>query len=337
MSRPRKQTNRDLPTNLYRKRAGAVWYYQYRSPTTGRFSSLGKDKAKACQAARILNGRLPTTNDVESLVARVVAPRTTVAAYAERYRTVLLPARHNRHGRGLSSKTLSEYRQQLDRVVSGLGASDIRSVDREAISRFLEAFPPTFRNRMRSLLHGMFVHAVAEGLRNDNPVSGTLKSVEVVKRPRLTLEQFNETRAAAEPWFQRAMDVALRTLQRREDLAAMTNDQIVDGHLLVVQHKTGAHLRIRMDEALSSLLEARGSEYVIEKDGKRVSPDMLTKTFARTRSRELRATFHEIRALGARLMKDSGKDPQPLLGHADPQMTRQYLDRHEVRWVEVEL
>ena len=47
-------------------------------------------------------------------------------------------------------------------------------------------------------------------------------------------------------------------------------------------------------------------------------------------------TFHEIRALGIKLYKDSGDNPQALAGHASEEMTKNYASGHdEIRWTEV--
>lgn len=63
---------------------------------------------------------------------------------------------------------------------------------------------------------------------------------------------------------------------------------------------------------------------VLDDDGKPV----------REMTKEELPTFHEIRALGAKLYEQAGIDPQPLLGHTTAQMTRVYLDRHKVTWVQ---
>jgi hypothetical protein len=52
---------------------------------------------------------------------------------------------------------------------------------------------------------------------------------------------------------------------------------------------------------------------------------------------EQRPTFHEIRALGIKLYKDAGENPQGLAGHASEVMTKNYDSGHdEIRWVKVE-
>ncbi|MEH6446608.1 MAG: hypothetical protein V7784_22145 [Oceanospirillaceae bacterium] len=76
-----------------------------------------------------------------------------------------------------------------------------------------------------------------------------------------------------------------------------------------------------------------------------IKPEMVSRQFkAITDELEIfsntkeaqRPTFHEIRALGIKLYKDAGIDPQQLAGHASEKMTRNYDAGHdEIRWVEV--
>lgn len=267
-------------------------------------------------------------------MARVITPKDTLADFLSGYREAL-SSKRKRTGKGLSAATLREYTAQLKRVEQDLGALALAAISRRDVTQFLEQFPATYRNRYRSLLHGMFAHAVAEGRRDDNPVDGTLKATEVVRRPRLTMPEFIATYRRAPDWLRRAMSLGLRTLQRRTDIVTWTYEDNVDGdYLLVVQQKTGAHLRIRMTRHIRKAV-GRGSKWLVQSNGKPVSADMLTKGFARCRPSGCQATFHEIRALGARLLEQQGVNPQALLGHADPKMTRVYLDRHATKWIEV--
>jgi integrase len=337
MTRPRASRNKTLPPNLYKTTARGKTYYVYRNPQTKKSKSLGTDGALAQKTARLLNAKLSHSLDVEALAAKVLKSSEPLTDYVKRYLTVLLPARRSRKGNALSPKTLHEYTVQLRHVDEALGAIDVAQITRRHITDFLERFPPTLRNRYRSLLHGLFAHAVAEGRCAENPVAGTLKSTEIVARPRLTMAEFCATYRRAEPWFRRAMAIALRTLQRRNDIAAWTyENNVADGYLLVTQHKTNARLRIRMTRQMRKAL-GTGTGHIVHRDGAPVSQDMLTRAFQSARPSGVRATFHEIRALGAVLLSEQGIDPQALLGHADPQMTRVYLDRHETKWQEIEL
>lgn len=117
------------------------------------------------------------------------------------------------------------------------GSRGITSIDRRTVAK---CSPPsaTVSNQYRSLLRDLFDSARAEGLREDIPVEGTRKRIAVVQRTRLPIEDFVRIREAAVSWMQRAMDLALYSLQRREDLVALREDEHwKDGRLFVRQQK----------------------------------------------------------------------------------------------------
>lgn len=351
MARPRLPNRKDLPDNCYLLKVGRQSYFRYKHPITKKFTSLGKDRAAALRAARLLNARLLSTPTAEALVAKVMAPRTPLSEYIKRFRDEILPARRSPKGKPLSDQTRVQYRVMLGRVEAELGVADLAGIGRLEISDFLNKQKPYYRNAIRSLLNDLFTHAVAEGHRDDNPVAGTLKAAQVVTRRRLEYDEFLTIRQHAEPWFQLALDLALITLQRREDIAALTTQDISDGYLWITQKKTGRRIRIRIGgSSLEPLLLPHGTAVgesgaraLVRKRGKAVSPPMLTKEFRLLWAQHVgerdssSPTFHEIRALGARRYEDAGRNPQTLLGHVDPRTTRWYLDRHKVQWVDVEL
>ncbi|AWC82768.1 integrase [Serratia marcescens] len=159
-------------------------------------------------------------------------------------------------------------------------------------------------------------------------------------------------RKAAEtmpPWFCLAMDLALISGQRREDLTQMHFNHIVDGRLQVEQGKTGALLSLPLDLELKCMGLRLGTvidrcrlvsttDFMISAgirknspDGS-IHPDGITKKFVAARKasdlsfEESPPTFHEIRSLVGRLYKERGKDfAQKLLGHTTEMMTLKYL------------
>ena len=154
------------------------------------------------------------------------------------------------------------------------------------------------------------------------------------------------------------LDIALLTTQRREDIAALTTNNLRDGYLWIEQAKTGRRIRIKYaGTALEPLLTPYASAFaradrdsghrIIRKPvGQRlrnVSLKVMSATFAELWSKHVgprddsSPTLHEVRALGAKLYEENGIDPQMLVGHLDPKMTRLYLDRHKVQWIDVEL
>ncbi|ANS42414.1 hypothetical protein Q5A_009770 [Serratia inhibens PRI-2C] len=149
----------------------------------------------------------------------------------------------------------------------------------------------------------------------------------VVKRERLELLQFSPIRKTAEPmptWCGLAMDLALVTGQRREDLTQMQFDHVVDGRLQVEQGKTGTLISLPLDLELKSMGLQLGAvidhcqrtsttEFLLSAGIRKNSPDGslppdgLTKKFVAARKasgldfEESPPTFHEIRSLAGRL------------------------------------
>ncbi|CSQ38956.1 phage integrase [Shigella sonnei] len=176
---------------------------------------------------------------------------------------------------------------------------------------------------MRSVLSDMFREAIVEGRISQNPVTPTRAPKIVVTRERLKLKIYNCIREAADQlpaWFPLAMDLALVTGQRREDITNMRFSDIYDDRLHVRQIKTGMMIAIPLSLSLPVAglrlgtvvercrLVSRG-DYLISAgirknspDGS-IHPDGLTKKFVAARKftgiqfSENPPTFHEIRSL----------------------------------------
>ena len=241
----------------------------------------------------------------------------------------------------MAATTLSDYQRHIDRAIKAWGGRAITAITRRDVSDLISNYPEVTRNRTRNTLNGLFKWALASGYIDTNPVEGTAIATEIVQRTRLSHAQFLAIRAQAEPWLQHAMDLGLLTLQRRTDLVGLTAADVHDGGLHVRMKKTGVNLRIRLWPELEALLPKTGP--LVTRNHKPVTPDYLSRAFARARDRvpEFAAlpagekpSFHEIRALGARLLEEQGKDPQLMLGHLESKTTRVYLDRHKEKWIE---
>ncbi|CAI0849094.1 Phage integrase family [Serratia entomophila] len=214
---------------------------------------------------------------------------------------------------------------------------------------------------MRSVLSDIFREAIVEGHIENNPVTPTRAAKVVVKRERLELVQFSPIRKAAESmpaWCGLAMDLALVSGQRREDLTQMRFDHVVAGRLQVEQGKTGAMISLPLDLELKCVglqlgavidrcRQASTTDFLLSAGIRKNSPDGslhpdgLTKKFVAARKaselefEENPPTFHEIRSLSGRLYKkEKGKDfAQKLLGHKSEIMTEKYLDTRGKEYV----
>jgi integrase len=352
--RPRKPKNRALPQNLYPANGGKS--FMYRHPITGKRHGMGASKAQAIAAAKELNAMLIPDSD---LVAKVLG-RVTLNDHIDWFYVNVIPDRDYKAG------TLGTYQAQMNKLRNSLGTSAVEDVSVQDLAELMEAQSARTANQFRQVATDLFRAAMSRGLRDDNPAQATLKRRERKARQRLAKAQFDSIRAVSKPWMRNAMDLALVTLQRRNDVAGLKFDDVRDGILYVVQGKTEKHdtgyLAITVGPALLSIIRRCRddvmSPYMVHRKPQRkikdregmdhwtqVAPDMLTRTFATARDEcglfagidaAALPTFHEIRALGIKLYRDQGIEPQRLAGHSTAKMTSNYDSGHdEVRWVEV--
>lgn len=353
--RPRKQSNRGLPPNLYPDPRGRATYYRYKSPKDGKWHPMGRDKLAAIQAAKELNARLAITPD---LVVRVMGGEGTLGEWLDKYL-------EKQEQADLAKETLKAYRHVVTRVKKKLGNVAIAALTQGHLSDLFEETPPAMAKQIRQYLKTVLKHAVAAGLIKENVADKTLPISAKRKRGRLTLTQFRAIYQKAGPLLQNGMMLGLLTLQRREDLAKLRFKDIEGDYeyLYVVQKKTEKHgesarLKITIGPVLREVLKRcrdgvvsqyvlhHSKDYGIAKPGSRVGIDWLTIAFANARDLlpefsnmppEQRPTFHEIRALGGHLYKQAGVDPQVLFGHTDKAMTERYLEGHKgPGWTETE-
>lgn len=131
-------------------------------------------------------------------------------------------------------------------------------------------------------------------------------------------------------------------------------------HRQKVQEKEAAHVAIPIGEKIKAIIEKSRDgilcPYVVhrrpvrdvkqskETDHKyQLDPNYLSRSFSKLRDMlELfdhlepaqRPTYHEIRALSARLFTDQGIDPQGRMAHTDSKSTKVYIRDH-LEWTEV--
>jgi len=364
--RPRKTGSKDLPPNLYRKtdRRNGVTYYTYRDPVTNRMFGLGKDKAQAIAETIAANASItagPTLVD-RMVPAPALAVSRPFSEWVVEYRMAL-------EKRDLAASTKRNVGMRLNRLVEEFGTRDIRSIATMDVAKYLKGLAAEGKAQMsramRSLLRDLFMEAIAEGWVDSNPVDVTRAAKVVVRRERLTLEHWKAIHAEVkQPWLARAMELAILTGQRRDDIASMLFRDEVDGYLQVVQSKTGARLRLSTeislecldlqlgvvirkcrDRVLSKHLVHHGRTISRAKAGDPIVLDTISKEFAAARDRaaakhqiifgESPPTFHEMRSLAARLHELEGRDAQRLLGHRSAKMTDLYRDSRGAEWIDV--
>lgn len=371
---PRGRTRRykDLPDNLAvdphtQADGSAVIYYRYVFPD-GRRASLGKDKAVAVSAAKALNAKFES-DTTKNLLQRVLDTSRAPAANNPAFKTVIAEFRkHYLPGKKYSERSRSEINLKLNLYERDWGDQIIRSFTTLQIAKFLNELSVASYIKHRKLLSDLFNYAGHCGYIDANPVTVTLSKSDSERekvRQRHTLEGYQKIYAAAPDWLRRAMDIALRSLQRRGDLTRLHRDQIHDDCIRILQRKTRNYkvpvfIDIQMgDELKTAVTACLRSEvpcpYLIHFRPTRIKPsdriaklhpfavtdDYLSKEFARYRdasgayeklSAEKRPSFHEIRALGAHLYEEAGYSHEyimALTGHASEKMLAAYLDGHK--------
>jgi len=373
MSRPRNRSNLGLPDNLYLKEDKRLEkiYYAYRDPRTGKMHGLGKDRESAIADAKALNATIYTSIKADKLLA-ITAQEST----SPKFITVIKKHMDLCESRKLAENTMRSKKSAVKAWESLLGADTpignitVRNIV-EALSTYEDR--PRMAQSMRSAGIDIWKDAMQEGWVTDNiPLKTRSTSVEVM-RSRLTLDDYNKIRETAltmrDKWIVRAMELALVTAQRREDVASMEFRQSgdssawIDGDsLCVIQHKTKNRVRIPTDIGVNGLTIAGVvkscrdsvlSKWIIHhsRNGNLSSPgdqvwrDTITRRFADARDLagvkgeegKQPPTFHEIRSLAIRLYAEaySAEFAQSIAGHKDPAMTAVYRDVRGSEWVEV--
>ncbi|EOK5999933.1 tyrosine-type recombinase/integrase [Salmonella enterica subsp. enterica serovar Newport] len=350
----RKKYDANLPRYLTYRKASKSFFW--RNPVTDKEFPLGQiARRDAITQAIEANNFIAQNHTPVALIEKLKGTDSfTVSAWIDRYEVLL-------QRRSLSVNTYKIRSNQLATVREKMGEIILAEVTTRHIAKFLESWitegKNTMAGAMRSVLSDMFREAIVEGHIVKNPVEATRIPEIKVARERLQLETYNATRAAAEhmpAWFPLAMDLALVTGQRREDIVNMKFSDVFDNHLYVTQIKTGMKIAI----PLSLTLEAPGlrlgtvidrcrlvsrTDFMISAGIRKnsptgnIHPDGLTKTFVKARKASgvnfsnNPPTFHEIRSLAGRLYKNEHGEvfAQKLLGHTSANTTKLYLDERD--------
>lgn len=375
MARRRAKGTTTLPPYLYEYTVKGIVYYRYRHPETGKYHSMGKDRSKAMQAARILNERLLGSQD---LVARVLGGNKVADLKADFDREILL-------ARDYAEKTRKEYLRHLTDFATATAGKIIGNVTTRDCALHLDSFPARSSNQRRNTLILFFRYCRAKGLIDHNPAEATLPKQHSVQRMRMTWAQYQAIYRYATQPIRNAMDVSLETLQARLEISRMRIPRKKDEYLDVIRQKTAqasverakrgkeaaAFLRIRINDKLRAIIERCrddvASAYLVHygKDarirsyvGQPLTPEAISRGLQDARDLAIRhepevfqlpdgtlpapaqlPTFHEIRSLGAELKRQAGwpeERIQKLMAHTDVKMTKEYLEGHRDQWVVVE-
>lgn len=362
-ARRRVAARRSFPANLYCKPDGYFWY---RDPSTGRTKGLGRDRAEAFRAARQANAAI-ATKEGSSLADWVMGKEDkTVADWALEYQGIYIDTRN------AAANTIATLKTCIRAITgSDFAKKPLRAVTTKDCSEFIDVAAVARGARMagviRSCLQDMFREAGVKGHIDGgfNPVTITRKPNAEVMRDRLSLEQFLRIREQVKhAWERNAMNLALVSGQRREDIALAKFADIRDGYWYCAQGKTGMKIRIPLslrleaaelsvgdvvkqcrDNVVSPYLIHHAKKRTLSQPGDPVWKDTISKAFAAARAKAGIAwqdgreppTFHEIRSLAERLYEKEmgGAFTQKLLGHKSAKMTAVYHDARGSEWLDI--
>ena len=363
--RPRKTGSKDLPPNLYRKtdKRNGKTYYTYRDPVTGRMFGLGQDKEAAILEAVSANHAEILKPTLQARIAQPTPEKgRTFSEWMIEYNVIYAE-------KGLGVHSTRNFKSRSGRIEQALGDKELRSIRTMDVATFLATFTKEGKADMskalRSMLRDIFAEAIAAGWCDLNPVDATKAPRSRVKRARLSLELWKAIYEATDrPWMKRALELALLTGQRRDDIRSMLFKDEHDGFLHVIQSKTGMRLRLATslrldaidldlgtvikrcrDRVLSQHLVHHVKTMAKVKAGAPIKLGTLTMLFAEARDKAAAAlgidlgesppSFHEMRSLAARLHAAEGRDAQKLLGHRSASMTDLYKDGRGTDWIDV--
>lgn len=204
--------------------SGKVWVVQYRAAGKSRRTTIGKvdilplDKARneaRKMLAQVQLGADPHAESIEAKAQRSV----TLTSVIERYL-------HNATKR-LKARSYEEVARHLKTHWKPLGSMPINKVDRSLVAARLEEIGrkngPIASNRARAALSALYTFALGMGLAAQNPVVGTIKAGEEVKRDHvLTDPELGAIwRAAKNTDYGRIVRLLLLTGQRRDEVGSM--------------------------------------------------------------------------------------------------------------------
>lgn len=366
--RKRNSDNSDLPPHVQVNTVNGTKYYRYVMPDGVRYA-LGKDKRDAIAAALSLNAELQRNPDIlsrilkrqESLAAKK-NPIPHIEFAVEKFKERIEQKKY-------AKTTLTNINQMLRNYLDRWAGMRVNEIEHLHITALLNELSPHAYVKHKNLLTDLWAYMIHQGWCLENWPDKTMPAILPDKqRTRHTLEAVMQIRAIAPDYIQRAIDLALHSLQRRADLAKLQRSSVnvVKNTMTVLQQKTlkyanPVYIEIDMHPELAAAVTACLSTslafqcpYLLHYRPKRMNDQiesgklhkfamtegLLTKEFAKYRDQSgvydhlatgQRPSFHDLRALGIVIITEKyGKEyAMALAGHADERMWKHYLKGHE--------
>lgn len=293
-----KTSGRDLPPRMLRRtkkmKSGEVWtayYYNGRDADGRRVEiPLGIDLSEAKKKWAEFECK-PAPRD-SKLLCHIF----------DRYQKEVFPLR--------APRTQRDYRDCLEKLRPVFGMMAVDDLRPHHIAMYRDRRSAKVRaNREISLLSHIFNKAREWGYTfHENPVRGIEKNKEFPRSNYVDPEIWSAVYEFAPDELKDAMDLAYLTGQRQADVLKMTERDLIDGALVVLQNKTGRKLRILLHHEDGSPTElatvvarirhrprkVKSMYLVATRDGQRLNQYKLRSRFEAARA----AAVNEALAVG---------------------------------------
>lgn len=313
--RPRKK-DRHLPPCVFLKH-GAYWYVK-----KGKWRRLGADLQDALfEYARLHRQK---QGGMQELIEEALP-------FILKDKAESTKATYTRTARYLQS-VLQEYSPHQ------VTQRDVVAIRRKLIDQ------PSVCNRTINVLRMVFDYALEEEIVESNPCVG-VKSLKPNRRTRyMETHEFEAIRANAVPALQITMDLCYLTGQRISDVLKIRNVDITDKGIFIDQKKGRGKVRIFIawnqdlkevvKRAQSMHPEGSKKEFLLT-GGRWGGPPSYPAIWswfdeARDAAKVEGVTIHDMRAKSGTDADEQGQDPQKLLGHTNPEMTKRYIRKYRV-------
>lgn len=321
--------NKNLPTGMRaRHRKAGTYYYLDTGEKPRREISLGSDYVLAVQKWA-------------ELTASKATAQITFKHVADRYMRDELPKK--------APATRKDNLRELAKLREFFEDAPLDEIEPIHVRQYIDWRGQTAKvraNREKALFSHIWNFARDKGITSKtNPAAGIKGNPEVGRDAYIEDAVYQVVWAAAEEPLKDAMDLAYLTGQRPADVLKLSQADIQDGELTVVQNKTGTRLRIAIEGELAAVIDRIKARKVagmtlVARQGKAMTKAALRGAFDRARDAAVLANPEmeaKIRAFQFRdLRAKAGTDTEEIrgmaaakdqLGHSSEVMTAHYV-RH---------
>jgi integrase len=311
-----------------RQKSGAVFYYYDHGGTPRREEPLGSDYGLAVKRWA----------EIEHAGDQKPAAVITFEYVANKYLAAVVPKKAPR----TQKDNLAELAKLKEFFCDPPGPLD--KIEPQHVQQFLRwrnTDAPIRATREKALLSHLWNWARSQGYTaRPNPCAGIKGTKGKGRDVYVSDEEFAALREKADQPLRDAMDLAYLTGQRVSDTLKMDATHVRDGHLEVLQGKTGRKLRLSIEGEFAVVIErimARKramavccTRLVMSERGQPLRIGAIQKRFcaARAAAKLPHIQFRDLRAKAGTDKADSSGDirrAQQQLGHASVVMTETYV------------